>query len=262
MPSATSGTNLYTSTRDSIITRALRICGAIGQGETPQTAAITEGAEALNDLVKEWNADGMPLWKITNDSIVLTAGTAAYIIGTGQTINQPAPLKMLQGWLHDVTNPTAPFDSPMIIITKQDYSIYGSKTAQARPSQFLYYPPGANTGLAGTTQDFFGTVTLYPVPDTITAVNCTFTWIGQYSFQDFNASTDLPDFPSYWVNAIKWGLAAELTYEYGVGLSERAMIEKKAAAKKDLALSYGTEEGSLYIWPRAQYNAVGGTSNE
>ena len=46
----TSGLYALSTTRDGIITRALRIIGAIGQGETPTATAITEASEALNDL--------------------------------------------------------------------------------------------------------------------------------------------------------------------------------------------------------------------
>jgi hypothetical protein len=46
MPTTSGNFNLTTN-RDAIIARALRIVGAIGQGETPSTTAITEGAKLL-----------------------------------------------------------------------------------------------------------------------------------------------------------------------------------------------------------------------
>ena len=62
---ATSGSTDYSQTRDDIIKRALRLIGVLAQGETPTADQVTEAAAALNGLVKAWQADGMPLWAIT-----------------------------------------------------------------------------------------------------------------------------------------------------------------------------------------------------
>ena len=103
----TSGTTNYAATRDSIITRALRIVNAIGQGETPSPTAVTEAAQAFNELVKEYQTFGMALWKVGNYSITMTAGTYKYNIGTGQVaphVDAPAPLKVLQAWTRTNTS--------------------------------------------------------------------------------------------------------------------------------------------------------------
>lgn len=61
---ATSGSTDFSVTRDDIISRALRLIGAIAQGESPTTEQLNEAAIALNGLVKAWQADGMPLWAL------------------------------------------------------------------------------------------------------------------------------------------------------------------------------------------------------
>jgi hypothetical protein len=236
----------YTTSRDAIITRALRIVGAIGQGETPSSTAVTEAAEALNDLVKEWETDGMPLWAVTNSSLTPIAGTAAYTVGIGLTTNIPAPLKIIQAWGR-VT--ASGLDTPILVITRQEYTMLGNKTSSGAVSQLWYNPPG---GIAAT--ESVGTITLYPTPDTNYATYNTVNFNYQRPFMDFDSSTDVPDFPQYWYNAVKWGLADQLAYEYGVGLSERAMISKKAQFHKDNALSFGTEEGSLKLQPMPSWN--------
>src|SRR5689334_6936622 len=103
--STTSGTTNWSRTRDDIIKRALRIIGAIGQGETPTTDAVTEASAALNDLVKEWQTDGMQLWKYTTSSLITyVAGTKTYNIGTGATVNQLAPLKIVQAFNRNIAS--------------------------------------------------------------------------------------------------------------------------------------------------------------
>ncbi len=242
---ATSGSTNYTCTRDDIINRALRIVSAIGQGETPDTTAINEAATALNMLVKERQADGMQLWKVqTCSPITLTASTKDYNIGKSSTIAQVAPLKILQAWIRTTSSAD---DSPMLIITKADYDLYGVKTSTGQPSQLYYNPPGP--GLP----EQQGTITLYPAPDTTTATNCTLVFTAMYPIMEFDVSTDNPDFPSYYFNALTWGLASQLAYEYGVPLAERSMITKMADMHLTKALGFDIEEGSFYIQPEARW---------
>src|SRR6266576_3648716 len=131
----------YTTTRDTVIARALRIVGAIGQGETPVAAALTEGTEALNDLVKQLETDGMPLWKVKVMTAFALTATQTYLIGIGSTVNQTAPLKVLQAFLRD-TSSSPNLDQPLLITTQQDYNYFGSKTATGIPNQVWYNPPG------------------------------------------------------------------------------------------------------------------------
>jgi hypothetical protein len=143
----------------------------------------------------------------------------------------------------------------MLLMTQQDYNFMGSKLATGTPNQFWYDPPGA--GII-TVSDLKGVLTVYPLPDANAIANKTCVLVAQLPFDDFDNSTDVPDFPSYWYNALKWLLASDLAYEYGVGLAERAMIAKRAEENKQAALSFGSEEGSMYLRPTVQYQGVGG----
>jgi hypothetical protein len=256
MANTASGTTNYTVQRDDIITRALRICGAIGQGETPTANAITEGATALNALVKEYQADGMPLWKINQLTGITYTATNSYVIGKSQTVNQTAPLKVLQAFNRNITvSPNT--DQPVLIVPYQDYLYLGSKSSTGRPSQLFYKTPGEGGTIPNS--DMIGTILVYPLPDADTIANYNLILIVQSPFENFDAATDIPDFPSYWFNALIWGLAGDLAYEYGVGLAERSMIAKKAMEKKEVALGFGVEEGSMFLRPTVQFNSPGGS---
>jgi hypothetical protein len=238
---ATSGAYNYTTNRDAIIARSLRIIGAIGQGETPTAAAVTEAAEALNDLVKEWESDGMPLWAIREYVITPTAGVTQYVVADG-------PLKVFQAWRRDSSS-TIPVDSPMIVFTKAEYNMMSAKASAGTPNQLYYDPPGNLNNL--------GTVSFYPTPDANAVTYQKYYLVGQRPFENFNAASDIPDFPQYWYNAVKWGLADQLSYEYGVGVTEKAQIAKKALFHKEMALSFGIEEGSFYVQPEANNYGTG-----
>lgn len=238
----TSATTNYNATRDQIITRALRIAGAIGQGETPNAVMISEASQALNDLVKEYETDGLQLWCITTYTLTPVAGTKDYNVGIGQAVAQEAPKKIIQAW---VRNTASDYDSPVRLLSRADYNMLGNKESPGTTNQMMYDPPRAIQ--AGGEQ--YGTVTLFPVPDATMVAAATVMFVGVKSLDDFDASTDTLDFPTHWINTLVWGLADQLAYEYGVGLSERAMITKKAQTHKINAMSYDTEEGSIYLQP-------------
>jgi hypothetical protein len=245
---ALSGSTNYTTTRNDIINRALRIIGAVGQGETlnPSSGVYTEAAQALNELLKEWVADGMQLWKIFEDSITLTASTASYTIGIGATVNTVAPTKILQAYLRNTAEST---DTPVELITRYEYLMLSNKTSTGFPSQLFYNPPGV------VATEMAGTIQIWPTPTTAVATDYTLRTLGMHAMQDFDASTDTADLPNFYYNALCWGLADQLSYEYGLPFAERSMITKKADSHYEKAKGYDREEGSVYLQPDWNWGA-------
>jgi hypothetical protein len=230
---ATSGSTDLSTDRNTIIRGALRIVGGIAQGETPTTDQYTEAAEALNFLVKALEADGMPLWAMKEYSVPLTVSTASYRIGLSQTVNTPKPLRVISAYRRDSTSN---IDVPMVKLTRDEYNLLGNKTSEGTPSQFYYDP-----------QRTYGDLFLFPVPDSSSATNSVVRIVYQRPFEDFDASTDEPDFPQEWFDALKFLLADRLAPEYGVGIQERQDIRSRAKQLKEEALSFGSEEGSIYF---------------
>ena len=229
----TSGSTDFSVTRDDIIKRALRLIGVLAQGETPSAAQITEAASALNGLVKAWQADGMPLWALKSYAIPLVAGTKDYEIGLGKVINIPKPLKVQQMYNHNVTSNV---DIPMRLLTKQEYNLLGNKTSTGNPIQAYYNP-----------QRDYGILSLFPVPSTVEQAANTITIFYQRPFEDFDASTDNPDFPQEWYDAITYGLATRLAPEYGIPAADRKVLWQEMSIIKQDALNFGLEDGSLYF---------------
>lgn len=231
---ATSGTTDYSLDAQTIIKGSLRLVGAISQGEQPTTTQISEAMEALNMMVKSLAVKGLPLWVINNVPITTVSGTATYNVGNGQTVNVPKPLKVTQAFYTRNS-----VDVPIRLVTRDEYESLGNKTSQGTPSM-LYYEPLRD----------YGVVHLFPVPDTTAPL---VTIIGQHHIQDFDISTDSPDFPQEWFEALKYGLAVRLAGEYGLNLQARMLLIKEAEQYLQETLAFTQEEGSLYFMADKRY---------
>jgi len=79
---ATSGTRTVTRTRDDIIKGAYRLLGLIDAGGTvPHPEMIVNAADDLNDMIMDWQADGVGLWLKADATLYMQKGTASYNIG-------------------------------------------------------------------------------------------------------------------------------------------------------------------------------------
>lgn len=228
---STSGQTTWTLQRDSIISAALRKLGVLSGGSSPAVYEVTNATEALNAMLKGLSAEGMPVWAIKSYTFSTVVGTPSYAIGVGQTLNTPVPLKIVQAFRGDgITYSNVPIN----IYTDYNYNILPIVTSSGVPVN-LYYQP----------QSSFGTINLWPKPSSVVSVTIRY----QRPFEDMVNATDELDFPSYWTEAVIYGLAARLAPEYGIPLQDRQLLQQEALALKQQALSFGTEEGSLYIQP-------------
>ncbi len=66
-----------------LVTSALRLIGAVATGETPHDNEISEGIEALNYMVKDWQNEGIGLW--LNKEVILFPELNEYAYSLGPT---------------------------------------------------------------------------------------------------------------------------------------------------------------------------------
>ena len=229
---STSGTTTWQMNRDAVITAALRKLAVISGNATPEAYQITNAAEALNAMIKGFYADGMPVWAIKSYTFTPVVGQALYQIGPSKEFAVPMPLKVLQAWRNTSSSVS---NIPMNIYTNYNYDLLPLSNAQGTPIN-LYYQPLST----------YGEINLWPKPQD-TSVTITIRY--QRPFEDMNASTDDFDFPSYWSEAIIYGLASRLAPEYGIPLQDRQVLKAEAKEFHETALLFGTEEGSFYFQP-------------
>ena len=81
---ATSGTQLFKVNRDQLILSALRLCGAVD----PEAAAVVSttqtdnAAQALNMMVKSWEAKGLQLWEKRYAVLFPQLNQSQYVLGS------------------------------------------------------------------------------------------------------------------------------------------------------------------------------------
>lgn len=236
---ATSGSTDFSLTRNEIIKTALLNIGIIGEGESPNATQYSDAAVMLNMIVKAWQADGMPAWAMKQTAVTLTA-TNSYNIGVGQTVNVARPLKVLSAFLRD-TSATPDVDTTVNVLTRDEYNSLSSKSQTGVPTAIFYDPQGGATA--------YGTLYVWPLPDTTAIANNVLYITYQRPFEDFDAATDTPDFPQEWFLPLVWMLQWALAPSAGLPKDERKALLEEALLLKQQALNYGMEEGSVFIEP-------------
>ncbi|GBQ90390.1 hypothetical protein AA13595_2880 [Gluconacetobacter johannae DSM 13595] len=96
---STSGIAGWNPSTSSIIRGALRLLSAIAQGETPGDGEYQEALDALNGMVKTWQASGIHVWAEEDCTLFLQPGQVRYLLGTGATDAATISSQWVQGWL-------------------------------------------------------------------------------------------------------------------------------------------------------------------
>lgn len=228
----TSNSTDWGLTRAQVITSALRKLAVLPSGVAPSTNQTSDASDALNAIVKAFQADGMPLWKISSQSFTVVDGTASYTVGPSQTIDCPKPLRIIQA----LYTPSGGTNTPMNVYNRYDFNeLPTSSSIEGAPIN-LYYQPLRTTGV----------IKLWPTPDNSTT-SITFHYHSPY--EDMDATGDEFDFPSEWMQALIYNLAWSLAPEYGIPPTDRGILMKEAEYWHQYALSMGSEEGGIFFQP-------------
>lgn len=238
-------TTTYSISRDTIIKTALRKLAVLELGVTPDADTITNASQALNIMIKAWQSDGIKMWTIQNYTITPVSGQNSYIIGPtgtpGVSLVADKPLKIIQGWNRN-NQLTPHIDTPLNPISRQEYNILGSKSSTGFVNSFYYEP--------STT---YGTVYFYLTPDANMAANYSIMLVGQRPLGDVTLSTDIPEFPNEWMQALVWGLADELAIEYDVPANHRTEIALKANKYRTELEDWDVETFSSFFTPDQRF---------
>lgn len=126
-------------------------------------------------------------------------------------------------------------DTPIITISHEEYQRLPNKTITGKTNQ-VYYQPEIPDGF----------IYLWPEPETASdriRMTCYF------PIEDFDASSDNPDFPVEWLDALTWNLAARLIPSYGIPPQQAQEIRNEAASLYAGLLMWDQEPESVFFQP-------------
>ena len=214
---------------------------AAAASATSLTVESTTGM-ATSDIIGVVGDDDTVTWTTISTiptSTTLTIGTglsAASAVGNSvytftSRINKP--LRILS--MRRVTGgPDSPNSVAMNMLSHQEYFDLPNKNTNSEPNSF-YYNPDLTTGK----------LFLYPRPSD-PEVYLEFTF--ERMIEDFDASTDNPDFPSEWLECLTYQLATRLAPAFGKSNMLMA-ISPLAEALYEKVSGFDCEAGSISISP-------------
>lgn len=227
---AVSGSVDFNLTRNEIITEAFGLIGVGVEGEALEAEEMNIGARRLNMMVKAWAADGLHLWKYSEQATTLTNATASYSLsGTSR------PLRILNMRYDDGST-----EIPMIEYSRQEYFDLPDRTTAGPPTAW-YYDPGRGHSSSD------GTLYVWPVIATVSSDTVNYT--AELPMDDFDASTDNADMPTEWLEALTYNLAVRLCGNYDVPMDERLWLKQQAAEFKFDAENFDRETASINFGP-------------
>jgi len=231
--------SVFTVNRDQIIQLSLRKLGVLELGATPDPATIANASLALNLFIKQMATKGLKLWKVNELVVDLITNQTKYVIGPASTgtvdLDTAKPLKVIQAWLRN-TSVTPFVDTPLQLLSQQEYNTLGSKFSQGT-SNSVYYEVRNNTGNIYT----------YLTPDANSSSNYELHLVAQQPMEDINTGKDIPDFPTEWMNTLVWNLADQLSIEYSVSTAKTAEIGARAKAYREDLEDWDVEATSTFF---------------
>jgi hypothetical protein len=230
---ATSNNTVWQQTGNKIISAALRKIGVVGEGESASTIQLSDALPMLNGLISEFQAHGMFLWKRNELEIPFVAGQDQYVLGEGQVIDTPYPLKVSQA----IVSYSGGAQVDMEIIPHFNFNLL-TKNTSGIPIKGSYQP-----------KNDVGIFYVWPIPDTSAASNNTLLLTYQEPFDVFVTGLEDIDFPREWVNPLVYGVASMLADDYMLPLEDRRWIERQADKRLAIVLSAAQEETGTFFYP-------------
>lgn len=168
--------------------------------------------------------------QVTITSALASAAASANNVYT-YTTKMDRPLDILSIRYRDDNS----IDRALQRLSHEEYFNLADKTVSSVPTSY-YYDPQLSTGV----------VYIWPVPSTVDGrLKITYT----RTLEDFDASTNNPDFPIEWAEALVYNLAMRIASAYGKEQKIIQVIGPMAQTFKQELLNWDNEKSSLFLVP-------------
>lgn len=204
------------TTASDLISAALRKVSSDTPSDVINGQEIATALDELNRMLASWSTESfMPQFR-TLENFPLVANTLSYTIGSGATFSTVRPDVTQNGCFIRDTNS---IDTPLTLITREQYDGTPLKTSPGRPI-YLFYDKQYPSGI----------VYLYPSPDQAYTI-----YLDTLKpFVQFAATTTSYAFPPEYQDAIIWNLSLRLAPEVGFSLQDHPEIVEFARESKKL----------------------------
>lgn len=215
----------YSETAQTLIEDAMRSIGALGIGDTAEAAEITYGLRVANRILKSWQGKtSFNLWRTTEGSVSLVTNQGSYALSERPLRIDEARYTYADGTI-----------LPMIRLARKDYYDLPDRNTTGIPTNFYYDP-----------QRDSDTLFVWPVPAAVTTETIAYTY--QRAFFDFDASTENPDIPQEWFEALRSAIAAGIysTFFPGDMQGKMGVADEAQRAFAEAAL-FDTEDAPIRL---------------
>lgn len=226
---AQGSTDTWAASRDQIVSDALAKLGAIGPGDEATGKMLTHGARRLDGIVKELDAEGQFLWRISRLTTTTTASQATVTISAlAFAIDDPVRYTKSGATSATVLTP----------MTRDEYMALPDRTIEASVPSRYYVEKTLSSGREALA------MYLYPEPK---SANDTVEYAAALRAKDHNTGAINPDFPSSWMNALTYRLAADLAPDYGQIGAVKVFMGLFEAQKERLINSDNERQPTFFV---------------
>lgn len=174
-----------------LITRAMRLAGVIGKGETPSADESADGLVALNAMLDSWQIERLFVYQIRAETFTWTGSQQSRTVGAAGNFVTDLPTRVDDSCSFTVNGT----DYPVTLIDVNAWSAIPDKTTTSTIPRWIYVEYGAA----------LVTLYAYPIPNANITLNLR-TW---KRLQAFATLTDVLALPPGNERAIAFSLAEE-----------------------------------------------------
>jgi len=231
-----------------LITRSLRLIGAIANVQTPSGTQSSQGLEVLKEIIDSWNGSSLMLYSNSYSTFAFVNGQSTYTVGpTGDWSMTARPVRIDAAWNRN-TSSSPNTDLAMTELSASEYGDITQKTtSQQLPFYFNYDPSFPN-----------GTIKVYPVPTSANISMVILTQDGVDNTITLNTTFSLP--PAY-RQALVYNLAVALGPEYGIEVPPSVTNIALTAKQTIMNNNFESEEMSFDFGSGSKFNINTGFNN-
>ena len=192
-----------TQTIGDLVTLALKLSGAVAQGETPSGQDVTDALSLCNQMLASWNAKRWDVYGLLDTGIACT-GAKSYTVGTNGDFDIPRPDRLESAYFVQTNVSTSyPVSYPLTLITAyEDYARIAVKDLNSW-AQYVFYDAAYPVG----------NVYFWPIPE---AGLFNLHILTKQALPQFTGLTQIVQIPPDYQEPILYNLAARLAPLYGM----------------------------------------------